>query len=119
MKTITDIQNEIKAIEELQDKPSTEVKPSKKKRELKRIPQLRQIIRYLEVPCKEEHLGKQLETLRNSVFKIVDGFDTWKKCNPDEVAACGELSKMKAKYHKQMGLKKIKDQIKALEYILN
>lgn len=105
-----DIQEQVKICK-------TEDRKSKIKAAKKRITELRQYKRYLE-SAEEKHLIRQLEDLRQNVFKIVDGFELYRIANPDYVKAMS-TARLKTKYHTTMGLKKIKAQIAALEYLLS
>lgn len=116
MKTTEQIQHDIKV---LSIQLEQEDRDSKINKLTKEIQQLRQYQKYLDVPCEESHLARQLEKLRGDVFKIVDGFKVWKQANPDIVEKYGTESQLKAIYNNKMGLRKIKSQIKAVEYLLN
>lgn len=114
MKTVEDIDRDIQEQVKI---CKTEDRKSKINRAKKEMQLLRQYKRYLDL-AEEKHLIRQLEDLRGKVFKIVDGFEIFKQANPD-LAESIPHSRLKTQYHNKMGLKKIKDQIKALEYLLS
>lgn len=109
MKNILDVQDEITELEKL----STEKDEKIKKKAQKRVVFLRLCLRYLESNPNEVFVRKTIGELKNRLVAIGQGYDDWIK------AGCGMgLSKPLQVYRIENGVKKIKDQIATLSFLL-
>ena len=111
MKTDTDIKQEIAALEK-EFFPMAKGARLRKKAE-KRVLFLRKCAAYLESGPKEEFIQKSIGDLRLRLISISEQYKVWKeagngagKANPYTV------------YKREMGVKKIKDQIATLNFLL-
>jgi len=92
------------------------------KKEKKRISVFRKFlidaVAYLESSPRLEFIHKTLDSLHKQEDKIHDNLEQWvKSCGgPDHKDK--NATQLKSIYYKEMGLKKIKDQIKFLNFIL-
>lgn len=114
MKTINEIQAEIKQFEGWHNNPLYSDTPEYKKAS-KRVVVLRQYVSYLQAGAREKFLKKDLKALETRLDIIDKGFGNWLSCNKEH----DQLKNPKAKYDSEMGTQKVKLQIEALKYLLN
>lgn len=77
---------------------------------------LHQLLLYVETNPSEDFLNKEKERLNKIITSLENGFDFWSKHNkPTDVDA----KKLRSYYNKEMGITKFKNQLKAVNTILN
>lgn len=117
MKTIAQVQAEIKHASKPPSAAVVETKAEKSKRR-KEVEKLRKCLLYLEMSPSEDFLKRQIQAKRDQLEKIKESFDEWISNTP-EAQSLNDLTKQKALYNREMGTRVIRNQITHLEYILS
>lgn len=120
MKTLIDVKNEISDIKVQIKEMIPELYKAKINRLKKRIVWLNQVIMYLENEPDAEYL-------RKTKLRLIVSIDAHTKVGPldnrneliDRATTNTELKKEIVKYDRESGIKKMKDQIRFINYILN
>lgn len=114
MITINKLTEELSTLMLRLDNDGPKMKKMERTKMANRITFLRQTITYLEQDNRQEFLEKELNRLNNRVQLINDGYADWIPAKWFEK----EKDKLK-EYLKEMGVPKLKTQIKALRFILD
>lgn len=114
MKTAEEISKKIKIIEtkdkrELSDKDIRKLKTE--------LCFLRKVLMYLDTNPSESFIASELTRKQGSLDTINDSFEVWVKHNPDKIVNI-KPAQQRSKYNTEMGVSKIKKQIKTLKFIL-
>jgi len=101
---------EIKTLEDTEDK-----KHFRKAKQLrKRVAYLRYILLYLESLPSEEYLKKEKEKMSNRIGLLMLNYQPL-----DERFTKAQVSKHKKNHEKEMGVTKIKDQLKTIDFLIS
>lgn len=114
MVEINKVVDEISRLSDNLSRDSHKMKRSEEKRELKKINFLRHVASYLNSFPSEEFIGSEIKRLENRESLINKQFECW---TPTKYFVT-EKEKIK-EYRKEMGVPKIKIQLKALKFIIN
>ena len=113
MKTIQQVKDQIAAIQE-EHKETRLFKEHELKKAGTRCRKLRDIIYYLETNPSEEFIWQEVQTLKEKIARIEEGYNSWLSFLPSSHT----IENPEAKYRSEMGLATLKNQLKNLTYIL-
>lgn len=114
MVEINKVVDEISRLSANLSRDSHRMKRSEEKRELKKINFLRHIASYLNQFPSEQFIGSEIKRLENRRALINKQFESWIPSKFFEK----EKDKLK-EYEKEMGIPKIRMQLRALKFIIN
>lgn len=118
MKNLTDVQKEIRAIENTPKVEIAEMKPVEWRKKLKELELLRTLAKYLETYPTEAFVKAEISRLEKIVSSKVKIFDEAKVDYIEKGLAPKEIAKLKTKHESLYDLKKMRTQIRNLRTLL-
>lgn len=119
MQTIESIKNEIASLRATWPQRPTDFSEIKQhKKDTEKIGFLYKMQLYLESNPTEEFVRAQVKELEAKLSRIEEAYPNWRATLQSKPKGEGDEKIAKARYHKEMGVSDIKQQIKTLRYLL-